>query len=179
MTITCICKTIFRSCHRSNQNILICVPLHARKSPFPIIPSPVNKTHSLPQLRFCNFFRPLSYPPSQYNSTSPGCNPSLLPTTALTFLDLTQSFPSLSPVHHPNITQCFPSASVPAFNPSSTFSPLANFCPPNVLPLFQLLFRPCPITALSVADYFYFRRSLHARTENPSSIFPSFNHLYL
>lgn len=114
--------------------------IHARKSPFPIIPSPVNKTHSLPQLRFCNFFRPLSYPPSQYNSTSPGCNPSLLPTTALTFLDLTQSFPSLSPVHHPNITQCFPSASVPAFNPSSTFSPLANFCPPNVLPLFRLLF---------------------------------------
>ena len=40
----------------------------------------------------------------------------------------------------------------------------------------DFFFRPCPITALSVADYFYFRRSLHAR-KTPSSIppFPSIN----
>ena len=93
-------KTIFRSCHRSNQNILICVPLHARKSLFPIIPSPVSKLHFLPLLKSRNF-PSLPYPPFQYSSTSPGCNPSLLPTTALTFLDLTQSFPSLYLTHNP------------------------------------------------------------------------------
>ena len=67
-------KTIFRSCHRSNQNILICVPLHARKNPLLHIPLPstdfisdkhlIHARNSLPSGNdiFCLNLNPSTFP---------------------------------------------------------------------------------------------------------------------